>query len=54
LFEATELAAYYNPHWIHKKRAQDMFMDLFYPTLKMGAAANWGTACMKGYTQLFD
>jgi hypothetical protein len=31
-----------------------MFMDLFYPTLKMGASSNWGTACMAGYIQLFN
>ncbi len=50
--QAAELAAYYKPDWTHKKRAQDMFMNLFYPVVKMGAAANWGTACMTGDIQL--
>jgi hypothetical protein len=52
--QAAELAAYYNPHWIHKKRAQDMFVNLIYPVIKMGAAAAWGTACMTGYLKLFN
>jgi hypothetical protein len=50
----AELAAYYKPNWPNKKRAQDMFMNQFYPVIKMGAAAAWGTACMAGYIQLFN
>lgn len=46
--QAAELAAYYNPKWPHKDRARKMFMEVFYPVIKRGAAANWGTSCMAG------
>jgi hypothetical protein len=52
LAQAAELADYYNPHWIHKKRAQNMFETVFYPVVKDGADGangNWGTACMTGW-----
>jgi hypothetical protein len=52
--QVAELVAYYEPNWTNKKRAQDMFVNLIYPVLKMGGAINWGTACMAGYLQLFN
>jgi hypothetical protein len=51
LAQAAELAAYYDSHWIHKKRAQNMFETVFYPVIKNGADGangNWGTSCMTG------
>jgi hypothetical protein len=51
LAQAAELAHYFNPHWIYKKRAQNMFENVFYPVVKNGADGangNWGTACMTG------
>jgi len=49
--QAAELATFYNPDWIYKKRAQQMFENVFYPVIKDGAdGANggWGTSCMTG------
>jgi hypothetical protein len=46
--QAAELAAYYNPQWPNKARAQKMFMEVFYPVIERGASANWGTSCMAG------
>jgi hypothetical protein len=46
--QAAELAAYYKPDWPNKERAQKMFLHVFYPVIKDGAGANWGTACMAG------
>jgi hypothetical protein len=46
--QAAELAAYYKPDWPNKARAQKMFREVFYPVIKDGAGANWGTACMSG------
>jgi hypothetical protein len=46
--QAAELAAYYKPDWPNKGRAQKMFLTVFYPVIKDGAGANWGTACMAG------
>jgi hypothetical protein len=46
--QAAELAAYYKPDWPNKARAQKMFLSVFYPVIKNGASANWGTACMTG------
>jgi hypothetical protein len=51
LAQAAELATYFNPNWINKKRAQHMFENVFYPVIKNGADGmngNWGTACMTG------
>lgn len=46
LAQAAELAAYAVPDWPNKPRAQAMFRDVFYPLLKNGAKANWGTTAM--------
>jgi hypothetical protein len=46
--QAAELAAYYNPHWPNKARAQKMFLTVFYPVIEHGASENWGTSCMAG------
>jgi len=49
--QAAELATYYNPNWINKKRAQQMFENIFYPLIKNGADdanGSWGTTCITG------
>jgi hypothetical protein len=51
LAQAAELASHFNPNWIHKKRAQHMFENVFYPVIKDGANnanGNWDIACMTG------
>jgi hypothetical protein len=51
LAQAAELASYFNPNWINKKRAQHMFENVFYPVIKNGADdanGGWGTSCMTG------
>lgn len=44
--QAAELAAYAVPDWPNKSRAQDMFRNVFYPLVKNGVKANWGTTAM--------
>ncbi len=44
--QAAELAAYAVPDWPNKSRAQDMFRNVFYPLVKNGVKANWGTSAM--------
>lgn len=44
--QAAELAAYAVPDWPNKARAQEMFRNVFYPLVKNGVKANWGTSAM--------
>lgn len=44
--QAAELAAYAVPDWPNKSRAKDMFRNIFYPLVKNGVKANWGTTAM--------